>query len=234
MNSISSLTFHGFCAVFHVYLIHWLMSEIGLNILEMASFFTVWICVFHLVMFFTLAAHDAGQIFASTNLGERSTRSLDIVLNNEGFYGLFLHLAIVMSSFNQIGFWLLFCIDREIILPESVGVSSSHNHMLHTIPLLLALIAVNIFAGNFPNAKEERNCRTISQTGVKLVGLVAFVYLTFIWILFELKNVWPYRFMFSFKRLDYFIFSFFSFLFSFLLSYICSFIETKLKNVRIL
>ena len=234
MNSISSLTFHGCCAVFHMYLLHWLMFEIGLEILEMASFFTVWISVFHLVMFLALAAHDARQIFSSAKHGETSTRSLDNVLNKENFFGLFLHLSIVTSSFNQLGFWFLFYIDREMILPESVGVPPSHNHMLHSIPLFLALIAVNIFTSNFPTAKEERNCRTISQTGLKSVGVVAFVYLTFIWIVFELRSVWPYRFMFSFTRLDYFIFSLCFFLISFVLCYICSFIETKIKNVKIL
>ena len=233
MNSISSLTFHGCCAVFHVYLVHWLMFEIGLEIVEMASFFTVWVSVFHLVMYLTLAAHDARQIFSTAKHGETSARSFD-VLNNESFFGLFLHLSVVMSSFNQLGFWFLFYIDREMILPASVGVPPSHNHMLHSIPLFLALIAVNIFTSNFPNAKEERNCRSISQTGIKAVCLLTFLYLTFIWIVFELKGVWPYRFMFSFTRLDYFIFTFSSFLVSFLLCYICSFIETKIKNVKIL
>ena len=234
MNSVSSLTFHGSCAVFHVYLIHWLMFEVGLEIVEMASFFTVWVSVFHLVMFLTLAAYDARQIFSTTKHGETSTRSLDNVLNNESFFGLFLHLAIVMSSFNQLGFWFLFYIDREMILPASVGVPPSHIHMLHSIPLFLALIAVNIFTSNFPNTKEERNCRTISQNGIKTVCLVVFVYFMFLWIVFELKGVWPYRFMFSFTRLDYFIFTLCSFLISFVLCYICSFIETKIKNFKIL
>ena len=236
MKAILSLTFHGCCAVFHLYVLHWLMFTIGLNILEMASFFTVWTTVFHLVMFLALVAHDVGKIFdnQATKHGDSSTRMLHIVLNNEDFLGLFLHLAIVMSSFTQFAFWLLFYIDREMILPETAGMPSSLNHMLHTFPLFLALVAANVFASNFPNAKEERNCKTIAHTGIKFVGSVAFVYLTFTWIVFEVKGVWPYPFMFSFSRLDYFIFSLCSFFVSFILCYLCSFLETKIKNVTIL
>ena len=235
MTAILSLTFHGCCAIFHMYVIHWLMFRVGLEILEMASFFTVWTTVFHLVLFLALTAHDAGRIFdnQATKHGDSPIRSLGIILNNEGFLGLFLHLAIVMSSFNQFGFWLLFYIDRELILPETAPVPSSHNHMMHTIPLFLTLFAVNVFASNFPNAKQEKSCRTIARAGVKLVGLVSFVYLTFIWILFELRGIWPYLFMFSFTRFDYFIFALCSFIISLILCYVCSFVETKIKNVNI-
>lgn len=140
-----------------------------------------------------------------------------------------------MSSFTQFVFWLLSYIDREMILPETVAMPAFLNHMLHTFPLFFVLVAVNIFASNFPNIREERNCRTIAWTGVKFVGFVAFVYLTLIWILFEVRGVCrPYPFMFSFSRVDYIIFSSCALLFSFILCYICSFIEIKIKNLNIL
>jgi magnesium-transporting ATPase (P-type) len=188
-------------------------------------------------MFLTLAAHDVGRIFDNaTKTGDSPSRSRDIILNNDGFLGLFLHLGVVMSSFTQFVFWLLSYIDREMILPETVAMPAFLNHMLHTFPLFFVLVAVNIFASNFPNTREERNCRTIAWTGViKFVGFVAFVYLTLIWILFEVRGVCrPYPFMFSFSRVDYIIFSSCALLFSFILCYICSFIEIKIKNLNIL
>lgn len=238
MKDLYSLTFHSGCAIFHMYAIHWLMFGMGLNILEMASFFTIWTTVFHLVMFLTLAAHDVTRLLdlklAKKTLDSSSKSIADIVLTSEGFLGLFLHLAVVMSSFTQVVFWLLFHIDREMILPDTVGLPSLLNHMLHTFPLFLALAAVNIFASNFPNTKEERYCKTMAKTGVQIVAFAGFAYLTFIWILFEIKGVWPYRFMFSFSRVDYVIFSVCSFLFSFMLCYICSLIEIRIKNIKVL
>ena len=213
------------------------MFGMGLNILEMASFFTIWTIMFHLVMFLTLAAHDVARLldFKLAKKTLDSSKSIpDIILTSEGFLGLFLHLAVVMSSFTQIVFWLLFYIDREMILPDTVGLPSLLNHMLHTFPLFLALAAVNIFASNFPNTREERYCKTIAKSGVQIVAFVGFAYLTLIWILFEIKGVWPYPFMFSFSRVDYAIFSVCSFLFSFMLCYICSLIEIRIKNIKVL
>ena len=237
MKVILSLTFHASCAVIHVYVLHWLMFKMGLKILEMASFFTVWTTTFHAAMFLALSACDTGKIFnnLATKDGDSSRRS-SIVLENEGFLtvlGLFLHVSIVMSVLTQFVFWLLFYIDGEMILPEAAEMPSSLNHMMHTFPLFLALLTVNTFASNFPSAREERSCRAIARTGVKFIGFVVFAYLTLIWILFELKGVWPYPFMFSYSRVDYFIFSLCFFGLTIILSYLCSFIETKVKNIKI-
>lgn len=234
--AVLSLTYHGSCAIFHTYAIYWLMFKIGLNILEMASFFTVWTTVFHLLMFLTLAAHDARRIFNDQTTKHRnsSSRNVDFALNNVEFLGIFIHLAIVMSSFTQFVFWLLFYIDREMILPETAGIPSSLNHMLHTLPLFLALVAVHLFAKNFPSTKDERHFQTVAQAGVKLVSFVALVYLIYTWILFEVKGVWPYPFMFSFSRIDYIMFSSCAFLFSLTLCCVCSFVEDKIKNISIL
>lgn len=230
MNAIISLTFHGCCAVFHTYAIHWLMFTIGLNILEMASFFTVWTTMFHLVMFICLTAYDATRLFSGSRISKytedsQSVRSFETSHHTDVLLGLLIHLAIVMSSFNQFGFWILFYVDREMILPESTGLPRSLNHMLHTFPLLLALFTRYIFVSNFPNVKADRLARTVSQAASKLITFILFAYLTLIWILFELKGVWPYLFMFSFKRFEYLIFCLASFLFSFILCYICSFVK---------
>ena len=210
------------------------MFRIGLNILEMASFFSAWTTIFHVIMFLILAAHDAGTIFDNirkTCFTLLQSIYLIDISKIEEFLGLFLHLAVVMSFYTQFTFWILFYIDRELILPEIVGVPSTVNHMLHTFPLFLDLIAINIFSYNFPSIKEEKYSRTITQAaGAKFVGLVAFVYLTLIWILFEVKGVWPYPFMFSYTRVEYLIFSLFSFLLSLILCLICSFIEVKIKS----
>lgn len=236
MKTILCLTFHGSCAVFHMYIIYWLMFAIGLKIVEMVSFFTVWTTVVHLIVFLALAAHDVGRIYNEyvTKHGDIGSTRMDIFVNNEDFLRLFLHLALVMSSYTQCLFWLLFYIDREMILPEAAGIPSSLNHMMHTLPFFFALIAIIVFTKNFPNVKEEKKYRNIAQADVKLVGLVVFAYLAFIWILFEVKGVWPYPFMFSFSRLDYCIFCLCVFLLFFVLCHICSFFKVKIKNLQIL
>ena len=122
-----------------------------------------------------------------------------------------------MSSFTQFAFCLLFYIGREIILPDTLGLSSFLNHMLHTFPL-------------FPNTREERYCKkTVAKVGLHFVAFIGFAYLT--WI--EIKGVWPYHFLFSFSRVEYVMFSECSFLLSFMLRYICSFVEIRIKNIKL-
>ena len=186
----------------------------------MASFFTISTTMFHLLMFVTLAARDLARLqdrkLKNKTLDRFSKTTPDIVLTSKGFLDLFLHFAVVMSSFTQFAFCLLFYIDCEMILPDRLGLSSFLNHMLHTFPL-------------FPNTREERYCKTVAKAGLQFIAFIGFAYLT--WI--EIKGVWPYPFMFSFSRVEYVMFSVCSFLLSFMLCYICSLVEIRIKNIKL-
>lgn len=243
LNPLLSAVFHTSCAVFHFYAINWLLF-IGLNITEMASFFTVWTTIFHLIMNIVLAAHDVFVMFSfpkyiSDNRyqnGNEKGANPDIAkgfFSREVLLGLLLHLAIVMSAFTQLVFWMLYHFDRELILPESTNFPSFLNHMLHTFPLLLAILALFVFSLNFPSAKRESQCRTISVAGRKLANFVAFAYFVVTLVVFELKGSWPYPFMFSFTRVEFLAFSSVVFAFANALCYVCSLLEFRIKNLNI-
>ena len=146
--------------------------------------------MFHLLMFLTLAARDLARL-------------LDLKMKNKTLDSFSKSTPdIVMSSFTQFEFWLLFYIDREMILPDRLGLSSFLNHMLHTFPLV-------------PNTRKERYSKTVAKAGVQFIAFIGFACLT--WI--EIKGVWPYPFMFSFSRVEYVMFSVCYFLLSFMLCY---------------
>lgn len=241
MKPLLSLCFHGCCAFFHFYAINWL-SSLGLNIIEMAEFFTVWTTFFHLIMNLVLAFHDVLDLLLRNDGDERHQNSkrdninpkvVEGFLSREIFFGLLLHLAIIMSSFTQFVFWLIYSIDREMILPEATDFPVFLNHMLHTFPLPLAVLALVVFSTNFPNSKKESQCRAVSGVGIKLVCFVGFAYLVTTLVIFELKGIWPYPFMFSFTRMDFFVFSLFVFLFAIVLCYTWASLEFKIKNLKV-
>lgn len=242
MKPLLSLCFHGSCAFFHFYAINWL-SFLGLNILEMAEFFTVWTTFFHLIMNLVLAFHDVLDLLSRNdrdserhqNSKRENTNSkvVEGILSRDIFFGLLLHLAIIMSSFTQFVFWMIYFIDREMILPESTNFPSVLNHMLHTFPLPLAVLALVVFSTNFPNSKKENQCRAVSVAGLKLVCFVGFAYLVTTLVIFELKGIWPYPFMFSFTRIDFLVFSLIFFLSAIVLCYIWASLEFKIKNLKV-
>lgn len=242
MKPLLSLLFYGSCAIFHLYTINWLLF-LGMKIVELAEFFTVWTTILHLIMNVMLAVHDVSVLFQlrpkhdidskRRNGKHDDTKIVESFLSEDVFLGLLLHLALVMSSFTQFVFWLLYLINRELILPESTNFPSFLNHMLHTFPLPLAVLALIIFSSNFPNAKKESHCRAVSVAGMKLMCFVGFAYLVVTMVIFELKGIWPYPFMFSFSRMEFLAFSLLVFLFTIALCYAWALLEFKFKNLRV-
>lgn len=81
-------------------------------------------------------------------------------------------------------FWLLYAVDRELVLPKSLDVffPTWHNHILHTNIMIFILLEMILTYHRYPCRKPA------------LAGLVAFLiaYLVWVHVIYFKANAWVY------------------------------------------
>ena len=229
INVVPSLVFHFTCATIHYYSLQWL-SYLGMDLLEFVTFFTTWTLVIHLVMNLMFAAFDTKVLFetlfeTASGINRNMETRLIVPFSKDVLMRLLTYVAVVISFTTQSLFWALFIFDREMILPVSTNFPSVLNHMIHSLPLFLALLSSLMFSFNATNTRSKFFCQAIAALGIKFVAFLKFAYLVLMLYFFETKGTWPYQFMFSFSRTQYVLYSLVLFSFDVTICYAWSLIE---------
>lgn len=227
MQVMGPLIIYGSCILFYLHILKFLKFSIGLDVLEMASFLPVWIVVFHLMTFLIIASNNVLS-FTNADFGIKYC----LPTTSEILVDVLFHAAGALSVLNLFLFWLAYCIDLEMIMPETVDFHLYHLHMLHTLPLVIILMAFSIHDRIFTKSGKETKLHIVLSTARKMTVTVCALYMVVIWVVFENEGVWPYPFMFSFNRGDFLILSLCLLILSYVSSKIFHFIYVNIQVLR--
>ncbi|KFQ34135.1 Androgen-dependent TFPI-regulating protein [Merops nubicus] len=97
---------------------------------------------------------------------------------------LFSVLAFPVSTFVSISFWTLYTYNRELVYPKSLDgiIPLWLNHAMHTAVLPFAVLEILAMPHRYP-AKRK---------GLVLLGLVAFLYISWVLWIYSVTGEWVY------------------------------------------
>ncbi|NXH88285.1 ADTRP protein, partial [Edolisoma coerulescens] len=97
---------------------------------------------------------------------------------------LFSVLAFPMSTFVSISFWTLYTYNRELVYPKSLDgvIPLWLNHAMHTAVLPIAVLEILALPHRYPAKKK----------GLILLGLFAFLYISWIMWIYSVTGEWVY------------------------------------------